>query len=105
MVFLSKEGQNPTAFLLGGCINISTRMQPEDTSVKEAKTGSDCVAIILGFGFGTADVEQAKAKTNEPGFGSEIPARNSPIIKVRRVEMVDRMFLIFGERCVEVTGE
>ena len=92
-------------FLTSGCINISTRLQPEDTSVKESLSGEDCVGIFLGFGFGTATIERAKATTtkfNETGF--DAPA-GIPITKVRRVEMHDTQFLSFGTHCVEVTGE
>ena len=93
------------AFLTSGCININTRLQPEDTSVKEVLRGEDCVHIILGFGFGTATIERAKATTtkfNETGF--DAPS-GIPITKVRRVEMNDLQTLFIGSRCVEVTGE
>lgn len=46
--------------LLTGCINISTRFQPDDLTVKEELQGSDCVPIILSFDIGTADIEAAK---------------------------------------------
>jgi hypothetical protein len=72
--------------------------------VQALKTGRDCVSIILGFGFGTADIERAKAQLEGPDFGAPVPV-GGPITKVRRVELVDRMFLNFGERCIEVTGE
>lgn len=90
--------------ILSGCINISTRLQPEDVSVKALKTGSDCVPIILGFGFGTATVERAKAQLEAPDFGDPPPS-DGPITKVRRVESTDFQVLFFGNRCVEVTGE
>ena len=48
------------ALLLPGCINISTRFQPDDLTVKEELKGSDCVPIILSLGVGTADIEKAK---------------------------------------------
>ena len=92
------------ALLLSGCIDISARLQPEDRSVRALKTGSDCAHIILGFGFGTADVERAKVQLEAPNFSDPVPV-GGPITKVRRVELVDRMFLNFGERCIEVTGE
>lgn len=100
--FLSVFG---VALMLGGCININTRLQPEDASVKEVLMGVDCVPIILGFGFGTATIERAKADTekiNEAGLNVQA---GTPITKVRRVEMQDVQFLFFGSRCVEVTGE
>ena len=46
--------------LLTGCINISTRFQPDDLTVKEELKGSDCVPIILSLEVGTADIEKAK---------------------------------------------
>jgi hypothetical protein len=33
--------------LTSGCINISTHVQPEDTSVKEVLQGNDCVLIFF----------------------------------------------------------
>jgi hypothetical protein len=92
------------ALLLSGCIDISTRLQPEDKSVQALKTGSDCVNIIFGFGFGTADIEHAKAQLGGPNFSDPVPV-GDPITKVQRVELVDRMFLNFGESCIEVTGD
>ena len=89
---------------LSGCINIGAQLQPEDTSVKVLKAGSDCVPIIFGFGFGTATIERAKVQLEGSSFGDTMPV-GAPITKVRRVELVDRMFLNFGERCIEVTGE
>ena len=93
-----------------GCINITTRLQPEDTSIKESLQGSDCVPIILGFGFGTTTIEQAMADarpygTHTVGLGSqEGPSTGVRITRVRRVQFTDRQFL-FGARCVEVVGE
>jgi hypothetical protein len=98
----------PLSFTIAGCINISTRLQPEDTSVKAVLEGSDCVPIILGFGFGTATIEHAKADAQPVGRFSpgdpEVHGRLR-ITKVRRVESAERAFLIFGVRCIEVTGE
>ena len=90
--------------MTSGCINISARLQPEDTSVKALKMGSDCVHIILGLGFGTADIEHAKRQRAGLEPGPDL--FETPITKVRRVELTDRGFLgLFAERCVEVTGE
>jgi len=94
--------------LTSGCINISTRTQPEDTSVKEVLKGDDCVVIVLGFGVGTATIERAKAEgrfIEEQSSGGFKPRRKLPITKVRRVEFTDRGFLFGGSRCIEVTGE
>ena len=93
--------------LMTGCVNINTRLQPEDTSVKEVLVGRDCVPIIFGFGIGTATFEQAKA--NGQPFGTSggyyTPKPRTSIVKVRRVESSESAVLMFGERCVEVTGE
>ena len=94
------------AVMLSGCINISTRTQPDDLTVKEILKGSDCVPIIFSVGFGTADIEKAKMY----GKKVERSATNSPftlypITKVRRVEINDLMFLFFGAKCVDVVGE
>ena len=43
--------------ITAGCIDITTRLQPEDASVKEVLYGQDCVPIILGFAYGTATIE------------------------------------------------
>ena len=102
--------------LLAGCINISTRFQPDDLSVKEELQGSDCVPIIFSIGIGTADLEEAKRdakKIQAPGqFHAqkkhpEPPKVSMPqnITKVRRVEINDLMFLFFGAKCVDVVGE
>ena len=103
-------------FLLAGCINISTRFQPDDLTVKEELQGSDCVPIIFSLGAGTTDIEKAKrdAKRIQPP-GSFHEQKKSPnrliirepenITKVRRVEINDIMILFFGAKCVDVTGE
>lgn len=102
--------------MLSGCINISTRFQPDDLTVKEELQGSDCVPIIFSLGVGTADIEKAKrdAKRIQPP-GSFHEQKKSPnrliirepenITKVRRVEINDIMILFFGAKCVDVTGE
>ena len=67
-----------------GCMNIQTRLQPADPSVKEVLIGVDCVPIVLGFGFGTATIESAMAK-GEPITGTTRESYRR-ITKVRRVE-------------------
>ena len=103
-------------FLLAGCINISTRFQPDDLNVKEELQGSDCVPIIFSLGVGTADIEKAKVgatRIQPPATFHE--QKKSPsrltvrepenISKVRRVEIRDMMILFFGAKCVDVVGE
>lgn len=104
------------ALLLTGCINISTRFQPDDLTVKEELQGSDCVPIIFSLGVGTADIEKAKRDARRilpPGaFHEQKKSPNRLIIrepenitKVRRVEINDIMILFFGVKCVDVVGE
>jgi len=73
--------------LLAGCINISTQLQPEDKSVKGTETWSECVPIIFGLGAGTLDV------------------RSSYLARLKTLEYQEFMFLFFGGRCLEATGE
>lgn len=102
--------------MLSGCINISTRFQPDDLTVKEELQGSDCVPIIFSLGVGTADIEKAKVgatRIQPPATFHE--QKKSPnrltvrepenIAKVRRVEIRDMMILFFGAKCVDVVGE
>ena len=102
--------------LLAGCINISTRFQSDDLTVKEELQGSDCVPIIFSLGVGTADIEKAKRDARRilpPGaFHEQKKSPNRLIIrepenitKVRRVEISDIMILFFGAKCVDVVGE
>lgn len=77
--------------LLGGCMNITTSIQPENTAVREIWEASDCVPIILGLAYGTATVEGALAE--------------QMVTKIRRVQLHDYHFLVAGARCVEVVGE
>ena len=105
--------------MLSGCINISTRTQPDDLTVKEILKGSDCVPIIFSVGFGTADIEKAKVGAGRVQWDSTFQDPRTPqarghmmavrapenITKVRRVEINDLMFLFFGAKCVDVVGE
>jgi len=92
--------------LLPGCMNITARTQPEDTSIQEIREASDCVPIILGFAYGSATLEGALAEdvwTTAGRHDYNIPKQK--IAKVRRVQLHDYQFLFFGARCVEVVGE
>lgn len=88
-----------------GCINIKTRTQPEDSSVKALFEGRDCVSIMFGFGFGTATIERARIAGVPIGQLLGYDVQGVPISKIRRVEIEDAMALMFGDRCVVVTGE
>ena len=96
--------------LTSGCINITTRLEPEDTSINEVLQGSDCVSMILGFGFGTATIDRARADARqfgEPtvGLGHQQGHSSQTITRVRRVQATDRQYMLFGSKCVEVVGE
>jgi hypothetical protein len=92
-------------FTLDGCIDIATRLQPEDASVNEALYGEDWVPICFGFGFGTATIEKAMADAGPDKDFSTHDVNGVHISKVRRVELHDFQVLSFGNRCVEVVGE
>lgn len=88
--------------LTGGCINVSIRLQPEDSSVKEVLRGTDCVPIVLGIGFGTASIANAMA------YGHPIGDLRGPITritKMRRVTLTDYVIVFLADRCIEVVGE
>jgi hypothetical protein len=81
------------ALLLGGCINISSRITRENQAVKPMTEGSDCSYAIMNFGYGTNTVEQAMANA--------IP----PVQKVRSVSTDLFFFIFFSSHCVTVVGE
>jgi hypothetical protein len=97
--------------LLGGCINISTQLQPINESVKADKTGSDCTWIFLGLGFGSLSVERAMMqetivsadRADRPEMIRRI--RTPYITKIHSIALQDWTALIVGERCIVVTGE
>lgn len=85
-----------------GCINISTRLQPEDPAVSPLLKGEDCVPIVFGFGWGTNTIERAMEEAGKPNLDK--PA-GKPIKRVHTVQFTDTTVVWFGERCIEVTGE
>jgi hypothetical protein len=91
--------------MMVGCYSITTRLQPEDTSVKEVLYGEDCVPIILGLGYGSATVENAMAKAGQDKDFLNPPKNGPHITKIRRVESNELVALFFGSRCVRVVGE
>lgn len=98
------------ALMLGGCIDISTRIQPDNMEVPATKEGSDCVLIIFGLGGGVADIDRAMSKQqSETVKGRYLDTlrtfRTPYITRIRRVEIQELMFLFFGARCINVTGE
>lgn len=85
------------SFGIAGCINITTRLPPEDTSVQAMREAEDCVPIIFGLAYGTIGTETASIDYFSPTGGK--------ITKIRRVELREWQFLFFGERCIRVIGE
>ena len=81
------------SLLLGGCINISSRITPENQAVKPMTEGSDCSYAVFGFGYGTNTVEQAMANASPP------------IQKVRSISTDLFFFIFFSSHCVTVVGE
>jgi hypothetical protein len=103
-----------SALAISGCMNLTTRLQPDDLTVKDSHQGEDCVPILLGIGIGTATVEMAMAQAHD--IAAKERARQArkyedrryriePIGKIRRLQFSDYQFLGFGARCIEVTGE
>ena len=81
------------SLLLGGCVNISSRITAENQAVKPMTEGSDCSYAVMGFGYGTNTVEQAMANA-------------SPSIqKVRSISTDLFFFIFFSSHCVTVVGE
>lgn len=99
---------------LSGCMNLTTRLQADDLTVKATHEGNDCVPIILGIGIGTATVENAMAnardieayeRARQAIKHEERRYRIEPIVKIRRLQFSDYALLGFGSHCLEVTGE
>lgn len=80
-----------------GCINITTRLPPEDTSVQALREAEDCLPIIFGLAYGTIGTETASTDFFSPTGGK--------ITKIRRVELREWQFFFLGERCIRVIGE
>lgn len=85
------------SFVIAGCINITTRLPPEDTSVQAVREAEDCIPIIFGLGYGTIGAETALTDYFSP--------TGEKITKIRRVELREWQFIFLGERCIRVIGE
>lgn len=93
-------------FSLNGCINIDTHLQPIDPAVQAVVTGEDCSLIILGLGAGTNTVEQAMANgqmRRDPERPERVDKR--AVKRIRSITLGEGQLLLFGRRCVTVTGE
>jgi hypothetical protein len=84
-------------------MNITASLQPENASVPEIRIASDCVPIILGFAYGRVSVERALVEKAELISDFTVPYQT--LTKIRRIQLHDHQFLMFGARCVEVVGE
>lgn len=93
------------ALAVTGCMNLTTRLQADDVTVKETHEGNDCVSIILGIGIGTATVEAARSNGKSPADAGYAGVPLYQIQKIRRLQFSDYQFWGFGARCIEVTGE
>lgn len=96
---------------LSGCINITTELQPANPTVRPVIEGHDCTPIIAGIGIGTNRMAAATIGTRATETRTAIdPHRSStptsiPITKIHSVAIEEIQFLIFGGRCLLVTGE
>jgi len=86
-------GCSAISLLLGGCINISSRITPENQGVKPMTEGSDCSYAVFGFGYGTNTVEQAMANASPP------------VHTLRSITLDSFAFWFFGSQCITVVGE
>lgn len=95
--------------LCGGCMNITASLLPEHADVAQLREASDCVPIILGFAYGSATLEGALSEAVQTieslKPGANVESTPQKISKIRRVQLHDYQFLMFGARCVEVVGE
>jgi hypothetical protein len=90
--------------LISGCISIRTELQPPNAAVKPVLEGSDCTPIILGIGIGTNTYANALHDGQPHGsYQSLTPSQTIKSIHSARLD--EGAFLMFGSRCLEVTGE
>ncbi len=76
-----------------GCINITSRITPEDRTVKPLTMGRDCFLFLPGLAYGLNTVEQAMANADPPAK------------KIRSVSIDTIVWLAFGQQCLTVVGE
>lgn len=91
--------------LLTGCQNVAVNLTPPNFySGKPVRTVSDCVPMALGVSVGDASAEEALKKSAlKPGEPYDYP--QARVTKIHSIVLHDYIFLMFGARCVEVTGE
>jgi len=92
--------------LLSGCMQIRTELQLKNADVKPLLEGRDCLPIIGGLGFGTNTVEEAMrhgVPVDQESY--YIGHKATPIRRIHSVSALDTYFIMFGDRCLLVTGE
>jgi len=99
--------------VMAGCYSIETQTRAIDHTVPAVATGADCSPIILGIGFGTNTVQRATLQKRVPDVWESAwwdprwwDTRYAPfsIVKIRSVAVLEQQALLFGQRCVVVTG-
>jgi len=90
--------------LLTGCVNLSTKTQPDNLAVQELRESSDCAYHLFGIMIGNATYDQAFANPSAPS-GTHPGSKSPRLTKVRSVDVHDYFFLFAGARCVELVGE
>lgn len=93
------------ALLLTGCQNVTLNLTPNNLYGGQAiREASDCIPTVFNLAYGEASVDAALAK-RVPKIGESYEAPRALIAKLHSVALHDYVFLFFGARCVEVTGE
>jgi hypothetical protein len=93
------------AIFLSGCMNLTLHTSQTNPSVKPVLAGSDCIPIILGFGFGTATVDEAVKEGSMEEDRKKNRSHPYPIHAIHSTALTTVHFLGIGQQCVEVTGE
>lgn len=96
--------------ILSGCINITNELQPINPDVKAVLMGADCTPVVLGMGFGTNTIEEAKKDGRLIGDVGEFRSRvklndRTAITRIRAVQMTDFYVFLVGSSCIQVIGE
>lgn len=91
--------------LLTGCQNVTLNVTPPNLYSGQAiREASDCVPMFFSLSYGEASVEGA-LKQRVIKIGEPYDAPREHITKLHSIALHDYLFLMFGARCVEVTGE
>ena len=95
---------------LSGCINITNELQPSHPDVKAVLIGEDCTPIVLGMGFGTNTIEEAKKDGRLMGDAGEFRPHiklndRTAIRRIRSIQTTNFYILLIGSSCIQVIGE